>query len=414
MDCAEEYDPGSLLPEEARARMAAAVSVVAGTESVGLLAALDRILATDLLSPVAVPAHANAAMDGYAVRIADLPTGSAWSLPVAGVAHAGHPFGRPLPAGCAVRIMTGAVVPEGADAVVMQEQVTAAGMGIRSAAPVQLGQNIRAAGEDLRPGQRVLAAGRKLSPADLGLAASLGVATLAVRLRLRVAFFTTGDELRSLGEPLGPGEIYDSNRYTLQGLLMRLGVEPVDLGVVRDDRIALEAAFRRAAAQADVVITTAGVSVGEADLVKEVFARLGEIHLWKVAMKPGRPLAFGRMGDAAFFGLPGNPVSAMVTFYQFVQPTLRLMQGEAVAAPLSLPAVAGKALRKKPGRVEYQRGILSQAADGGLTVVPTGPQGSGILHSMSLASCFIVLPLEAGDLPAGSVVMVQPFAGIIS
>jgi len=291
----------------------------------------------------------------------------------------------------------------------MQEQVIAEGDRISIDARHKRGQHVRAAGEDLKPGAEALPAGRLLTPADLGLVASLGYGELSVLRRPRVAFFSTGDELRSLGESLGRGDIYDSNRYTLYGMLVRLGVEVIDLGVVRDDPAALKAAFASAADMADVIITSGGVSVGEADYTKDVLGELGEVRFWKVAMKPGRPLAFGRVGQAAFFGLPGNPVSVMVTFYQFVQPALEKMMGTSPRPRWNLPARTTATLKKRPGRVEFQRGHAARDAHGQWQVTPTGDQGSGILSSMSQANCFIVLGMDTGKVEAGSEVEVQLF-----
>ena len=280
------------------------------------------------------------------------------------------------------------------------------------------GENVRRAGEDLSAGQVVLRAGRALTPADIGLMASLGISEVKIGRRVRVAFFSTGDELRSLGEPLGPGEIYDSNRYTLYGMLTRLGVELLDMGVVRDRREDVEAAFRDAGEAADAIITTGGVSVGEADYVKETLERLGSVSFWKVSMKPGRPLAFGRVGAALFFGLPGNPVSTMVTFYQFVQPALRRLMGQSPMGqsevqPLRLRVPCLSPLKKARGRLDFQRGILERQPDGRLAVRSTGPQGSAVLSSMSQANCFILLPVEWGNVEPGTEVEVEPFAGLI-
>ncbi|HRE13031.1 MAG TPA: molybdopterin molybdotransferase MoeA, partial [Usitatibacteraceae bacterium] len=276
------------------------------------------------------------------------------------------------------------------------------------------GQNVRHAGEDLAKGSVALPAGRLVRPVDLGLAASLGVAELSVRRPLRVAFFSTGDELKSVGSTLGEGEIYDSNRYTIHGMLRRLGCDVLDMGVVRDDPALLEAAFREAAANADVVITSGGVSVGEADFVKGLLERLGEVVFWKIAMKPGRPLAYGRIQGAHFFGLPGNPVSVMVTFYQFVREALLALMGASPVPPLpTFPVTCTARLKKAPGRTEFQRGILSRDPDGAWTVRPTGDQGSGILKSMGEANCFIVLPESCGNVEAGQAVQVQPLEGLV-
>ncbi len=386
---------------------------LAGRERLALRSALGRTLAEGVVSPFNVPAHTNAAMDGYALRAADLPESGTVRLAVVGTALAGRPFAGEVRAGQCVRIMTGAVLPAGADAVVMQERVTVAAEGVEVAAGLRAGENVRRAGEDLRAGEDAVAAGRVLGPAELGLLASLGVTEVTVTRRPRVAFFSTGDELRSPGEPLGEGQIYDSNRYTLFGMLTRLGAEPVDLGVVRDTPQALRAALEEASAAADVVVTSGGVSVGEADFVKAVLADLGEVSLWKVAIKPGRPLAFGRLGSAWFFGLPGNPVAVMVTFYAFVQPALQRLMGQSGPLPQRFTVPCLSRLAKRPGRTEYQRGILRRDADGRLAVEKTGAQGSGILSSMSAADCFIVLPPEQGTVEPGDLVEVVPFHGLI-
>lgn len=410
--CEDDYDPGSLSCEQALQRLLDAVDTVDGHERVHLRAALGRVLALPVTARFDVPAHTNSAMDGYAVRAADLPADGIAELRVVGSSFAGKPYRAALARGEAVRIMTGAVVPDGADTILIQERVEAHAECIRFDGTFRRGQHVRQAGEDMRAGDVAFAAGRRLSAADLGVIASLGIGEVTVVRRPRVAFFSTGDELRSLGEPLGLGEIYDSNRYTLYGMLHELGVELVDLGVVTDDPEKLEAAFRAAARGADAVITSGGVSVGEADYTKEILARLGEVRFWKVAMKPGRPLAFGKLDDAWFFGLPGNPVSVMVTFYLFVRPALDKLMGTTPRLPWTTVARVTQPLKKRPGRIEFQRGCLSRAADGGLEVTPTGDQGSGILSSMSQANCFIVLPLEATGVAAGSLVDVQPFHGL--
>jgi molybdopterin molybdotransferase len=296
----------------------------------------------------------------------------------------------------------------------MQERAKAEGKRITFAAGQKTGQNVREAGEDLRRGAVALAKGRIVRPAELGLIASLGIGEVSVFRPLRVAFFSTGDELRSVGTALGEGEIYDSNRYTIHGMLTRLGCEVLDLGVVRDDPELLEKAFAEAAASADVVITSGGVSVGEADFVKVMLAKLGEVVFWKIAMKPGRPLAYGRIRGAHFFGLPGNPVSVMVTFYQFVRDALLRLQGADPVAPVpTFSATCASRIRKAPGRTEFQRGILSRGADGAWTVRPTGEQGSGILKSMSEANCFIVLGEAVGNVEPGTAVEVQLLEGLV-
>ncbi len=409
-NCEDDSDPQSLGVDEALARILEHVPVLEGFERLHLRSALGRFLAEDIDSPVDVPQHTNSAMDGYAIAATSIPSSGTRTLTVIGSAFAGRPYTGEVSAETAVRIMTGAAMPEGTDTVLMQEHVKIEGDQVTFDGDHKYGQNVRAAGEDLKSGQRVLSRGHRIGASELGLIASLGIGEVSVYRRVRVAYFSTGDELRSLGESLGRGEIYDSNRYTLYAMLTRAGCEVIDMGVVRDRREDVEAALQRAAAVADVVITSGGVSVGEADYIKEVLAAIGEVRFWKVAMKPGRPLAFGTIGDARFFGLPGNPVSVMVTFQQFVLPALRRMGGGAAAdALLQVEATAAAKVRKRPGRMEYQRGILSQDDAGRLTVVPTGDQGSGILNSMSRADCYIVLPVESGNVERGAPVLVQPF-----
>lgn len=407
------HDDAAQTLQEALEKISAEIRPVEGFETVATRAALDRVLYAPVYSTLDVPSHTNSAMDGYALAGAELPAEGERSFRVIGTAWAGRPFERRAGPGECVRIMTGAPVPEGTDTVVMQERVRREGETATIGARHRSGENVRFAGEDLKAGEIALDGGTLLRPAHLGLLASLGIGEVRVRRRPRVAFFSTGDELASIGETLGPGQIYDSNRYTLYGMLQRLGVEVIDLGVVRDRREDLEQAFLAAAAQADVVITSGGVSVGEADFVTETLDRIGEVNFWTVAIKPGRPLAFGRVAGALFFGLPGNPVSVMVTFYQLVQPALKQLMGlDAPEAPPLLSAALVSRLKKKPGRREFQRGILSVAEDGSYRVEAAGRQGSGILRSMGQANCFIVLPEDCGSLEPGAAVQVQPFAAL--
>ena len=411
--CMDDFDPSSLLVEQALQRIQALAAPVSGTERVAVRETLGRVLAEPVVSAIDVPAHDNSAMDGYAVRAADAGGDEPVVLRMVGTSWAGKPFPGPVGPGECVRIMTGAVMPPGTDAVVIQEKAeTGPGDSIRLDDRPRAGDNVREAGEDIPRGATVLDAGQRIGPAELGVLASLGTVEASVRRRVRVAFFSTGDELRSLGEPLAEGCIYDSNRYTLLAMLRAIGAEILDLGVVRDVREDVERAFREAAAAADAIVTSGGVSVGEADFVKETLERTGEVGFWKIAMKPGRPLAFGKVGGALFFGLPGNPVSVMVTFYQFVQPALRRMMGEPAAAPVRFRVPCTSRLRKRPGRVEFQRGVLGYDDSGRLFVRSTGGQGSGILNSMHEANCFIVLPLESDGVPPGSEVDVEPFGGI--
>ena len=408
--CEDEYDPALLPVDVALARIAEAITPISDIEWVPVRGALSRILAEDVISPVDVPNHTNSAMDGYALAASDL---LAADLKVIGTAWAGSAYAGPVGSGECVRIMTGAVIPDRCDTVVMQEQAERIDDRIRLAAGQKPGQHVRRAGEDLAAGEIALVRGRCLLPSDLGMVASLGIGELAVLRKPRIAFFSNGDELRSIGETLALGDVYDSNRYTLHGMLTRLGVEFIDLGVIPDDRDRIRETFLRAAAIADVVITSAGASVGDADYVKEVLDEIGEVKFWKLAMKPGRPLSFGKIDHAHFFGLPGNPVSVMVTFYQFVLPALRQLMGEENWVPLRLPARTLNQLKKRPGRTEYQRGYLVQNESGDLTVHSTGDQGSGILSSMSQANCFIVLDIDSDGAQVGDMVTVEPFAGVV-
>ena len=406
VSCLDGYDPNALHVDKAVQAIRACLSPIQEAEKVPVRQGLGRVLAEDIVPSINVPAHDNSAMDGYAVRFSDLLPGET-TLSEVGSAFAGRVFEGRLRAGECVRVMTGAVMPPGADTVVIQEVVRKDGDKVAIPPGQKKSQNVRYAGEDLKAGVAVLQPGKRLGPAELGLVASLGIGEVAVRRRLRVAFFSTGDELASVGTTLKPGEVYDSNRYTLYGMLARLGVEIQDLGVVRDDPAALEKAFREAAQQADVVITTGGVSVGEADFVRQLMAKLGEVLFWKIAMRPGRPMAFGKIGKSYLFGLPGNPVAVMVTFYQFVRDALLCLSGRSddyTVPLLKVPAAAP--LRKVAGRTEYQRGILFK--EGSIWKVRiTGQQGSGVLRSMSEANCFIVLEHERGRIEAGEPVSVQ-------
>lgn len=411
---ADDYDPNSMAVDQARAHIRAFLTPVTTVERVHIRDALGRILAEDIASSIDVPAHDNSGMDGYAMRHADLQPDADVTLRVVGTSFAGRPYTGAVNAGEAVRIFTGAVVPAGCDTVVMQERAKAADGSVTLGAGAKAGQNIRKAGEDLKTGAVVFAKGQRIRAAELGMLASIGVIEVSVYRRLRVAFFSTGDELVQLGGRPGPGQIFDSNRYTMYGMLTDIGCDVIDMGVVRDRPEDVEAAFAAAAAAADVVMTSGGVSVGDADYVKQMLDRLGEVLFWKIAMKPGRPLAFGRIDGAHFFGLPGNPVAVMVTFYQFVRDALFVLMGrtDVTHAPMFKVPLAAP-IRKAPGRTEFQRGILSRGADGAWSVVTTGDQGSGILSSMSRANCFIVLPTDQGNVDAGMLVDVQPMDGVL-
>jgi len=414
--CADDYDPNSMAVAKARELIRSFLTPMTAIERVHVRSALGRVLAQDVVSPIAVPGHDNSAMDGYAVRFQDLLPAGDTILRRIGESFAGKPWTGAIGAGECVRIFTGGVMPRGADSVVMQERAVEDATGVRIApgALAKAGQNRRFAGEDLKAGQVVFRSGQRIRPAELGMIASLGIGEISVFRKLRVAFFSTGDELKSVGTPLGPGEIYDSNRYTLHGMLTRLDCDVIDMGVIEDVPEKLERAFATAAGAADVVITSGGVSVGEADYVKQLLDKLGEVLFWKIAMKPGRPLAYGRIGGAHFFGLPGNPVSVMVTFYQFVRDALLILQGQRDVAPLPTFKVPLSApIKKVPGRTEFQRGILTATTDGAWSARTTGDQGSGILSSMSQANCFIILGSDTGNVAAGELVDVQLLEGIV-
>lgn len=413
IDFCYEGDPDLLPVAEAQRRIAAHTPIIQDTEIVPLEDALGRVAGEDVVSPRDVPGHTNSAMDGYAVRGADLPGNGSQRFRVTGTALAGKPFAGQVGKHQAVRIMTGAVIPDGADSVVMLEQVEEAEEAVIIGAGHRQGQNVRSAGEDLRRGDVAICKGTRMMPAELGVLASLGIDEANVVRRLRAAIFSTGDEVRLPGDAYEPGVVYDSNRYTLRGMLARVGAEIIDLGVVADTRDALHRAFKSAAG-ADVVITSGGISAGDADYVREVLEELGQVGFWKIAIRPGRPLAFGLIGGAAFFALPGNPVAVMVTFYQFVQPALRQMLGESKAAEaMSISVKCVSVLRKKKGRVEYYRAVLGKDANGALVVRATGKTGSGLLHTMSDANCFIVLGDDEESLEPGAMVEVQPFFGLV-
>lgn len=400
---------------EAQHRIWQDCTPISGYQKISLREALHRILAESIRSPIDVPAHTNSAVDGYAVHHHDTPTNGTQSLRVIGTAFAGKPFTGTLQRGQAVRIMTGAVLPDGADCVIMQEQVQAKQDHIEIGNQHSQNENVRHAGEDLAAGQVALVQGKRLQPADLGLLASLGINEIRVWRRLRVAFFSTGNELRSLGEPLVTGQIYDSNRYTLWGMLKALDLDLIDLGVIRDDPQSLRETLLTAAAEADAIITSGGVSVGEADYMREIMQNLGRMHFWQIAMKPGRPLAYGRIAGKPLFGLPGNPVAVMVTFYQFVQPALLKLGGVSeVQAPRSFRVCSASRFRKLPGRTEYQRAVLFIDEQGELRVRSFGKQGSGILRSMSEANCLVVLAKDIDTIQEGDWVEVQPFAGLLA
>lgn len=408
-NCMDDYDPNALSVQQARDFIQQFLNPVTETESVSIRESLGRVLAEAVISPSNVPNHNNSAMDGYAFKYRK----GIQLIEIKGTAFAGRPFTGELNPREGVKIMTGAVIPEGCDTVIMQEKtVDKGGEYIHLLEVPNQGANVRLAGEDINAGQAVLSKGHKMQAADLGLAASLGIAEVIVHRRLKVAFFSTGDELVSVGKPLQEGQIYDSNRYTIYGMLSKIGAKITDYGVVADNPELLEATLLKAAKEHDVIMTSGGVSVGEADYMKALLAKHGQVLFWKINMKPGRPLAYGKVGDAHYFGLPGNPVSAMVTFYQFVRLALLSLMGNTPDPTPTFKVESTEAIKKAKGRTEFQRGILFED-NGHWKVKPLLKQGSGVLSSMSQANCFIVLGEEIGHCEAGTIVNVQPLTGII-
>jgi len=409
----DDYDPNSMPVEQAREYIKVFLSPVQETERLHLHAALGRVLAEEVHATHNVPNHDNSAMDGYAFNADDLAQGTT-RLKITGAAFAGNALIGSFEKGTCVRIMTGAAIPASADTVIAQERVEIDGEFIQFTDTPNRGANVRYPGEDLKAGQVVLYVGHQISPADLGLIASLGIGEVAVYRKLKVSFFSTGDELASIGSTLKTGQIFDSNRYTLFGMLTRMGAEIEDLGAIPDDPILLEKTLIKAAENSDVILTSGGVSVGEADYMKQLLQKLGQVLFWKIAMKPGRPLAFGKIGNAHYFGLPGNPVAVMVTFYQFVRQAMLVLmgQGNPAAIPM-LNVICTSSIRKLKGRTEFQRGILFVGEDGHWQVKTTGNQSSGVLSSMSQANCFIVLDDDVGNVEAGTTVKVQLFDGVI-
>ncbi|EOL9012055.1 molybdopterin molybdotransferase MoeA [Cronobacter malonaticus] len=402
-----EPTAGLMSLETALEEMLSRIVPLSETQTLPLLKSMGRVTARAVTSPLDVPGFDNAAMDGYAVRLADLASGE-W-LPVAGKAFAGQPFSGEWPAGTVIRIMTGAPVPPGCEAVIMQEEAQTSDAGVRFTADVRAGQHIRRRGEDIRQGAVVMEAGQKLSAAELPLLASLGIAEVDVVRKPRVAIFSTGDELQLPGQPLAEGQIYDTNRLAVHLMLEALGCDVVNLGIIRDDPDALRAAFLEADREADLVLSSGGVSVGEADYTKTLLEELGEIGFWKLAIKPGKPFAFGRLASSWFCGLPGNPVSAAVTFYQLVRPLLAKLSGQKDIFAPRLRVRAATRLKKSPGRLDFQRGVLRTGADGMPEVMSTGHQGSHIFSSFTQGNCFIVLERERGNVEPGEWVEVELF-----
>ncbi|WP_444934643.1 molybdopterin molybdotransferase MoeA [Microbulbifer sp. JTAC008] len=404
IDCCSQ--PGLMPIESAREKLLEALSPTSGTETLPLAQAAGRVLAEDVISTVNLPPCDNSAMDGYALRFEDLASGL--PLELIGKSFAGAPFDGVVNPGTCVRIMTGAAVPAGADTVVMQENVDAQGESIRINCEVRAGDHVRRCGEDVAEGASLLKAGERISVPHIALLAAAGVGTVTVVRKPVIALFSTGDELRQSGDALGKGDIYDSNRIALLSALDQLDLDILDLGILPDNKQAITNALQRASEEADAIITSGGVSVGEADYTREVLEELGEIGFWKVAMKPGKPFAFGFLQGTPFFGLPGNPVSALVTFYQLAVPALSVMKGDQWTGPQTLQAKLLKPLKKKPGRTDFQRGVYRSDENGILVVEPVGTQGSHILSGLAAANCFIVLARESGSVEAGEQVVIEP------
>lgn len=405
--------PSLLTVEETLELVKNGIKHIENVQTQAIRDALGNTLAEDVISSINVPPHRNSAMDGYAIQSKDLENTGGIQLKVIGTSFAGAPFEGKVSNTECIRIMTGAMMPEGSDAVVMQEDTKRNDNVIEINNQHKAGQNVRHPGEDIQEGSVVLKAGKQISPADLGLLSSIGIAEVKTYRKPKIAFFSTGDELKSLGETLGPGDIYDSNRYTLHGMLKKMDVEIIDLGVIADDKALIQQTLEKAAQSADMILTSGGASVGEADYVSEILAEVGQVNFWKIAMKPGKPLAFGHINQTPYFGLPGNPVSVMATCYLFVQPAIEYLKGQKETHHLSLKAKCLNLLKKAPGRTDFQRGILKQDENGELTVDTTGMQGSHILTSMSIANCFIVIPQQSGNIEAGETVEVLPFNGIL-
>jgi molybdopterin molybdotransferase len=407
-----DHVPNALTVEEAQANILSTVQELNTLEQINIRDSLGRVLAQPIIAAMDIPPHRNSAMDGYAIRFTDLDTKKTTQLNIAGESFAGHPFQGNMEAGECVRIMTGAVMPIDADTVIMQEHVERQAESIIIQPQHTQGQNVRHPGEDVKKGETILEPGREINAANLGLFASLGMAEINVTRKPRVAFFSTGDELKNVGSILGEGDIYDSNRYTLFGLLKKLNVELLDMGVIPDQALAVENAFKEASKISDVLITSGGVSVGEADFVSDTLKKLGHVNFWKIAMKPGKPVAFGKLDQCLFFGLPGNPVSVMATFALFVKPAIQKLKGllPNEATNRSITAISDVDIKKAPGRKDHQRGIYYVNEAGEYRVTTIGLQSSHVLSAMSKANCFIVLDKDSGNLPAQTKVEVLPFS----
>ncbi|NOR70200.1 MAG: molybdopterin molybdenumtransferase MoeA [Methylomarinum sp.] len=411
--CTDIYESGLLPVDQALKNILSALPAIDDYQIIPIEKAKARTLAQDIIAPFNVPHHNNSAVDGYALNSKDLPSEGLASLSIIDSAYAGNPCASSLSVGQCIRIMTGAKIPDGVDTVIMQEHVELKHQSILIDNRHKAGQNIRLAGEDIRHEETILHAGKFITPADIGLIASLGIGEIKVRRKLKVAIASTGNEVISIGDQHTGNSLYDSNRYSLFATLDRPDIKIINLGILEDDPVALLKQFKQASEYADLIISSGGVSVGDADHTKTALKQSGQVDFWKIAIKPGRPLAFGHIGDSVFFGLPGNPVAVMVTFYQFVLPALEQMLGinDKIINP-KLQVKSTENIRKKSGRTEIVRGILQQASDGTLSIKTTGKQGSGILSSMSLANAFIILEHDRKSIKTGETVTVQPFVGL--
>jgi len=412
-NCNDIFEPGLLPVEQATHNILSALPSIEEFETINIEKAKERTLAENITASFNVPQFDNSAVDGYGLNSIDLPKEGITTLKIIDSAYAGQPSTKSIATGECIRIMTGAIIPMGVDTVIMQEHIELKDAGIQIDDRHQLGQNIRLAGEDLQQGSTILQSGRFLTPADIGLLASLGIATVNVKRKIRIAIASTGNELISIGDTPNQDSLYDSNRYSLCAALDRPDVEIINLGILEDTPEALLKSFNDASQTADIIISTGGVSVGDADHTKTALKQSGNVDFWKIALKPGRPLAFGHIKNSVFFGLPGNPVAVMVTFYHFVLPAIEAMLGiedKAVAPKLQIRSTEN--IRKKAGRTEIIRGILQQQKDGEWTVKTTGKQGSGILRSMSLANAFIILEHDRESVKKGELVTVQTFSSL--
>lgn len=387
------------------------IEAITEFEEVNLDQALNRVLFADQVSPVQVPPHDNSAMDGYAVNFDSLATSTTTKL--IGKSMAGEPYFGTCGLGECVRIMTGAVIPDGCDTVIMQEHCQVEGDKVSFLKDVRKAQNVRFAGEDIDNAQTILHRGKRLSAIDIALLASVGIASVKVYRKIKVALIATGDELKAAGQPLSAGDIYESNGHFLKHMLAKINADVIDYGIIADDFDLIKQAFCDADAAADVVISSGGVSVGDADYTKMVLDDIGKIGFWKISMKPGKPLAFGLLPNSTFFGLPGNPVSAAVTFYQIAMQGITKIAGATPIKRMRLPAVTLTELRKAPGRTDFQRGNYHVDESGRVVVKTTGTQGSGVLSSIGRANCFIILDKDQGGVSAGESVVIEPFDALL-